>query len=473
MSILGRKKEQEILGDCLDSAQAEFVVVYGRRRVGKTYLVREYFNNEFAFFATGINEVNMKEQLDYFNDSLIEYGFEEKKAPESWREAFNRLKELLMQPDIKRDPITGKKVVFLDELPWMDTAKSGFKTALEHFWNSWGASQKDLLLIVCGSATSWIIQNVLGNHGGLYNRITRQIHLYPFSLRECEEFLQSKGFSLSRRDITDCYMVFGGIPYYLNLLNRRYSIVQNIDALLFQENGQLYYEYDRLFSSLYRNPQKHMEIIKALAKKSKGMTRTELIRDTKIADGGLLSKTIDELEQCGFIRSYRNYMKKEKEQYYQLIDPFVLFYQNFRVKKEYSSWTKYYGTPGYYSWRGNAFEILCLNHLPQIKAALGISGVETMEYSWRSSSAKKGAQIDLLIDRMDNVINVCEMKYSTEPFEIDAAYEEDLLHKLEVFQRETKNKKTLHLTLVCASGLERNKHSNIVINVITGDELFV
>ena len=205
MNILGRKREQEILGDCLDSVQAEFVVVYGRRRVGKTYLVREYFNNEFAFYATGINEVNMKEQLNYFNDSLIEYGSEEKKAPGSWREAFNRLKEILTRPGVKKDPITGKKVVFLDELPWMDTAKSGFKTALEHFWNSWGASQKDLLLIVCGSATSWIIQNVLGNHGGLYNRITRQIHLYPFSLGECEEFLQSKGFSLG--SIPKCHAI--------------------------------------------------------------------------------------------------------------------------------------------------------------------------------------------------------------------------------------------------------------------------
>ena len=261
-------------------------------------------------------------------------------------------------------------------------------------------------------------------------------------------------------------MVFGGIPYYLNLLNRRYSIVQNIDVLLFQENGQLYYEYDRLFSSLYRKPQKHMEIIRALAKKRKGMTRTELIADTKIADGGLLSKAIEELEQCGFIRAYKNYVKKATEQYYQLIDPFVLFHLDFRIEKRYSSWTKYHGTPGYYAWRGNAYEILCLNHLPQIKEALGISGVETMEYSWKSSAAKKGAQIDLLIDRMDNVINVCEMKYSTEPFEIDANYEEDLLHKLEVFRKETKNEKTLHLTLICASGMERNKHSNIVINMI-------
>ena len=472
MSLLGRKKEQEVLGDCLDSEQAEFVVVYGRRRVGKTYLVREFFNNEFTFYATGVNEVNTKEQLEYFNDSLVEYGCCEKKAPQNWREAFGRLKELLCEKDVKRDPLTGKKIVFLDELPWMDTAKSGFKTALEHFWNGWGASQKDLLLIVCGSATSWIIQNVLGNHGGLYNRVTRQIHLKPFSLFECEEFLKSKGLSLSRKDVTDCYMVFGGIPYYLNLLNRRYSVVQNIDALLFQENGQLYYEYDHLFASLFRKPQKHLEIIKVLAKKRCGKTRAELIKETKIADGSLFTKAVEELEQCGFIRAYKNYAKKQKEQYYQLIDPFVLFYMNFRTEKKYTSWAKYYGTPGYYSWRGNAYEILCLNHLSQIKEALGISGVDSMEYSWRSVGDTKGAQIDLLIDRMDNVINVCEMKYSSEAFVIDSDYEKELTHKLEVFRGETKNKKTLHLTLISASGLERNRHSNVVINLVPGDELF-
>ena len=472
MSIIGRENEQQLFEDCLDSDQAEFVVVYGRRRVGKTYLVKEFFNTEFSFFATGVEEANMKEQLEFFNDSLIEYGSTTKRAPESWREAFRRLRDVLSQTDVYREPLSHKRIVFLDELPWMDTPRSGFKAALEHFWNSWGSSQKDLLLIVCGSATSWIIRNVLGDHGGLYNRITRQIHLYPFSLYECETFLTSKGINMSRRDIAECYMVFGGIPYYLNLLNRRYSLAQNIDTLLFQSGGQLYYEYERLFKSLFRNPKKHMAIIEALTNRRSGRTRAELIADTKIADGGLFSKALEELEQCGFVRAYKNYTKNANGEYYQLIDPFVLFYLNFLVKKEYSSWTKYYGTPGYYAWRGNSYEILCLNHLPQIKAALGISGVDSTEYSWRSSGNTRGAQIDLLIDRMDNVINVCEMKFSSEPFLIDADCEENLTHKLETFRRETKNTKTLHLTLISASGLERNNHSNVVVNVIPGEELF-
>ena len=472
MNLLGRQKEQEVLEDCLNSDQSEFVVVYGRRRVGKTYLIKEFFNNEVSFYATGVAETNTKEQLDYFHDSLLEYGSKEKRPPQNWREAFSRVKEILSQQNVKRDPLTGKRIVFLDELPWMYTTKSGFKAALEHFWNSWGSSQKDILFIVCGSATSWIIHNVLGNQGGLYNRITRQIHLRPFSLSECETYLASKGLMMNKKDVSDCYMVFGGVPYYLNLMNRRYSLVQNIDFLLFRQNGQLYYEYDRLFHSLFRNPKKHMQIIFALSKKQSGRTRAELIKDTGIADGGLFSKALEELEQCGFIREYKNYAKSKREQYYQLIDPFVLFYLSFLQEKKHVSWVNYYGSPGYYSWRGNAYEILCLNHISQIKSALGISGVESMEYSWRSTGPGKGAQIDLLIDRSDNVINVCEMKYSSEPFVIDSGYEGVLTHKLEAFRCETKTKKTLHLTMICASGLERNKHSNVVINVINGDELF-
>lgn len=473
MNITGRRTEQSILDDCLNSGKPEFLVLYGRRRVGKTYLIREFFNNEFSFYATGVDNVNTGKQLGYFYDSLKEYGLSGQSKPRDWQEAFLYLRQLLSDKNVKREPLTGRRIIFLDELPWMDTARSDFRSSLEHFWNSWASGQKDILLIVCGSATSWIMKNVLGNHGGLYNRITRQMLLNPFTLKECEDFFSTNGVILSREDVIMSYLIFGGIPYYMNLFNRRLSLAGNVDVLLFQENGQLYHEYDHLFHSLYRNPGKHLSIIRAMSANRSGMTRKEIIEKTKIADGALLTQAIEELEQCGFIRRYKNITKNKKECFFQIIDPFVLFSLNIMTGREFDSWIKHIGTPAYYSWRGNAFEIVCLNHLKQIKNALGITGVESNEYAWRSKEKKNGAQIDLIIDRADNVINICEMKFSSEPFEIDSACEKDLIHKLETFTKETGSKKAKHLTMISASGLVRNPHSGIIVNTITGDDLFV
>ena len=472
MKIIGRKREQEVLTYCSNSEKPEFLVVYGRRRVGKTFLIKEFFNNEFAFYATGVNNVGTKEQLGYFYESLREYGSVEGEVPKTWREAFSRLKSLISDPNVKKDPASGKIVIFLDEVPWMDTAKSGFKPALDYFWNSFASSQKDILLIVCGSATSYIIKNIIGDKGGFYNRITNSIRLMPFTLKECEEFYISNGVSINRYEIIQSYMVFGGIPYYLNLINRRMSLAQNIEALLFNPTGQLYYEYDRLFSSLFRNPGKHILIIEALSGKGIGMTRKEIIEDTSISDGELLSVALEELEHSGFIRKYKNYTKKKTEGYYQIIDPFVLFHNKIIAKEKASSWIRYVGSPSYNAWSGNSFEIVCLIHTDIIKQALGIAGIESVEYSWRSQTSEPGAQIDLLIDRTDNCINICEMKYSGSPYVIDPAYEKKLRYKIECFRKETKTEKSLFLTMITANGLKHNAHSGVVINELTADDLF-
>jgi AAA+ ATPase superfamily predicted ATPase len=470
--MIGRKKETVYLTRCLESDQAEFLVLYGRRRVGKTYLIKEYFNNRFSFYATGVASTKTHEQLAYFRDSLVEYGGSSDRSCSSWREAFSILKDILSDKMIYRDPATGKRVVFLDELPWMDTPRSDFKSALDHFWNSFASAQKDLLLIVCGSATSWIIRNILADHGGFYNRVTKQIHLQPFTLSECEEYYRSRSISLGREDILESYMVFGGIPFYLSMYDRRLSLAQNIDALLFDQSGQLYYEYDRLFQSLFRNAKKHLALMKSLSKKCSGMTRVDLIADTGIADGDLLTRALEELEQSGFIRKYRNYVKKKSGFYYQIIDPFSLFCIRFLNDRKFNSWLKYIRTPSYNTWRGYAFELVCMCHIDKIKSVLGISGVESMVYAWRSKAKKGGAQIDLLIDREDHVINLCEIKYSETPFSIDADYRKNLENKLHVFADETGTKKALHLTMICAGGLEHNQHSEIVQNEICGEELF-
>lgn len=472
LKIIGRKREKDNLQQCLMSKKPEFIVVYGRRRVGKTYLIREYFNKQFTFYATGLSDQKTKGQLRAFNESLIRYGHEDKSVPKDWFEAFARLRDLLEKDTVYREPINNKRVIFLDELPWMDTARSDFKSALDYFWNSWASAQEDLVLIACGSATSWIITNLLTDKKGFHNRVTKRIHLYPFTLAECESLFEFNDVVMTRIQMIESYMIFGGIPHYLNLLDSRLSLVQNVNELLFKEYGFLHDEYYNLFYSLYDKPEKHMAILEALAQKAEGLTRAELSKQKEIGGGSVLTKDLRELEECGFIRKFTNFTKSDNDIFYQLIDPFTFFYIRFIKNKKFDSWNEYINSPGYNSWRGNAFETVCLNHIDQIKGALGISGIETNEFAWRSSSPEKGAQIDLIVRRKDGVINLCEMKYTNEEYSIDATEYEKLQNRLIQFQKSTETKDAIHVTLVCANGYKQNKYSGIVQNVISGEDLF-
>lgn len=472
MRLIGRNREKDVLMQCTESKRPEFLVVYGRRRVGKTYLVREFFGGRFSFYATGYAEKKTDAQLKAFHESLTAYGDSHTRAPEDWFEAFRRLRELLSAQEVYREPNCQKRLVFLDELPWMDTARSDFKGALDYFWNSWGSAQEDLLFIVCGSATSWIIEHLLMDTGGFYHRVTRRILLEPFSLRECEELLSFNGIAWTRAQQTECYMVFGGIPYYLNLLDSRYSLAQNIEELCFKSYGELKNEFDILFRSLFKKPEKHIAIIRSLSKRRQGMTRKELSGEKAVGGGSVLTKNLEELEQCGFIRKYRNYVKRKNEAMFQIVDPFTLFSLSFIKKGKTDSWLGYHNTPGYYAWRGNSFEMVCLNHIPQIKDALGISGVGTQEYAWRSRDAMHGAQIDLLIDRNDGIINLCEMKYTNGEYEISREEHHNLENRRAVFQRETNCKKAVHILLISATDVKRGMYADIAQNMITGDMLF-
>lgn len=472
MNIIGRIKEQDELNQCVLSGRPEFMVVYGRRRVGKTYLIKEYFNNHFSFYATGLLNGKMRSQLKAFKESLVNYGDEEKTIPKDWFEAFRRLQKILEKEETYRDILSGRRVIFLDEVPWMDTARSDFKVALDYFWNSWASSQKDLLLIVCGSATSWIINNILFDRGGFYNRITRQLNIKPFSLSECEKYFEDNGFSFTRKQIIDSYMVFGGIPYYLNLFDKRLSLVQNINNLAINPQGQLHYEYEHLFSSLFKNATNHIKIISVISEQKWGVQRTDIVKKSGVSDGEGLTKALKELEQCGFIRKYKNITKEKNGFFYQLIDPFILFSYYFLKDEKIKDWEKFYKSAAFYTWRGNAFEIVSLCHIHQIKNALGISGVSSDEYSWKSEQKKDGAQIDLIIDRRDDVMNICEMKYTDEEFLIVSDYEKELNHKINLFRKEVNTDKALHITLISVSGLKKNNYSDVVLNVINGDDLF-
>lgn len=470
--MIGRKEEIDYLNHLLDSKRPEFLAVYGRRRVGKTYLIKEFFNNSFSFYTTGVQKGNTKQQLRIFREALVKYGDQTKTIPKDWFEAFTRLENVLSGDVVNRDYRSGRRIIFLDELPWMDTARSDFKSALEYFWNSWGSSQKDLILIVCGSATSWMINNIAKDTGGFYNRLTGQIHLMPFALGECEQLFAANNLSMTRKQMIDSYMIMGGIPYYLNYLKPGLSLVQNIEALFFHENSPLRYEYDQLFSSLFKNADNYKAIIKELSTRKSGLTRTELDESKHTVSGKDLTRCLEDLEQCGFIRKYRNFTTHTKGCLFQLIDPLCLFSLTILEPGKISSWMDFIETPAYYSWCGLAFETVCLQHIPQIKKALGISGISCQIYSWRSKKADPGAQIDLLIDRKDDVINLCEAKYSNNEYELEKDEYTKLQNRIAAFQNETKTKKSIHITMITSNGIRANKYSGLVQNAVIGDELF-
>ena len=468
--MIGRTKEIEELNRLYESHESEFVAVYGRRRVGKTYLVRETFSDRFAFHHTGLPNATKHQQLVHFKESLVAAGARVK-TPRNWFEAFHALREVVARSAFRR------KVVFIDELPWMDTAKSDFLMALETFWNEWASARKDIVLIVCGSAAAWMVKNLFRNRGGLHNRVTARICLQPFTLGECEMFAAERGLGMSRADIAECYMALGGIPYYWRYLARGMSLAQNLDRLCFAVDAPLKGEFDELYSSLFRDAISYKKVVAALAKKKIGMTRLELIEALDISTTGRLSEILKTLEASGFIRSYRSYGAKKKNAIYQLTDPFTLFHFRFleTPSTDEHFWSSTLSSPAQAAWRGLAFERLCLLHLPQVRRALGVGSIHVEAYGWSfkgDETYPDGVQIDLVLERADNVINICEMKYSANVYAIDKAYDSALGRKIATFAGVTGTRKAIHLTLVTANGLLRNQYSGRVQSEVVLADLF-
>lgn len=470
--LIGRQKEIDLLNRLYKSDKSEFVALYGRRRVGKTFLIKELFGDRYDFHVTGLSNVGMERQLSNFFIALNRFDktLEKEEIPNNWFDAFQLLIKVLERKKQKR------KVVFIDELPWLDTARSEFIPALEHFWNSWAFHQDNIFLVVCGSATSWIINHLINNRGGLHNRVTIRIHLYPFTLKETEQYLKSKGGTYDYHQILQLYMAVGGIPFYLERLNPRQSVAQNIDELFFTESGLLRTEFGNLYSSLFKTHERHVAIIRALAEKGKGLTRKEIAKVTKLTPGGTLTRILEELEQCGFIKQYLPFGKKNRGSLYQLIDFYSLFYLKFiEGSKAFGSgaWLAQIDHPKWRAWSGYAFENICFYHTDQIKKGLGIGAVYTEISSWKSNNSAPGAQVDLVIDRRDRVIHLCEIKFSENEFTITKAYAENLQHKIKAFKKETKTNKSIFLTFITLYGLKQNQYSiNLVQNQLRVDKLF-
>jgi uncharacterized protein len=471
MKVLGRITEIEKLRQITGSNKAEFVAVYGRRRVGKTFLIREFFNNEFCFYATGLANANTKKQITSFTIFMNQSFGSYYTTFNNWLEAFTALiKELKNHK--------GKKIIFIDELPWFDTKKSDFVTGLEFFWNSWASANADVKLIVCGSAASWIINKLIKNKGGLHNRLTARIKLEPFTLYETELFLQSKDIALDRYQIIQLYMAMGGIPYYLENVQKGLSAAQNIGQLCFDKNGLLKTEFTFIFSSLFSNAGKHEVIIRKLFELGGSAKREDIIASAKLSTGGDISTKLKELEESGFITGYTSYGTKASKKTYCISDFYTLFYLRFiehTTANTQNDWLNKIDSPAIRAWSGIGFEQVCLQHTTQIKKALQIGGISSHTSTWqiKGTAKTKGAQIDLIIDRGDRVINLCEIKFSVNAFTITKSYDASLRNKVSALKETTKTTKSVFLTMITTFGLVNNEYSRSAVqNEITMDDLF-
>lgn len=476
--IVGRKYEQQLILERCESGKAELVAVYGRRRVGKTFLIRKIFDDKFAFSFTGMYEVSRSVQLEYFRSVLQQYSRQPVPRLKDWFMAFDALRQYL-ETLLSQEQV----VVFLDELPWMDTPKSNFMAAFGAFWNTWASTKPNVKIFVCGSATTWMLSHLIGDKGGLYGRVSRAIYLAPFSLGETEEFLQDiKEMKLSRRQVLEIYMILGGIPYYLDMLENGTPIDTMIDRLFFEQGAPLKGEFDFLFRSLFKDSNIYRNVIEVLSSKMKGMNRKELMDSLKLKSGGQLTEVLDNLLKCDFIRRYSAIGKTERDAMYQLTDLFSLFHLRFVANnngQDEHFWSNMRNEGSRLAWSGYAFEQVCFHHVAQIKKALGISGILSNVYSWScrpfvatDGSEWKGGQIDMLIDRADGAINICEMKYAQSEYVIDADYEQRLRERMASFAAVTKTKKALLHTFVTTYGVKRNIHSGMVNSEVKMDDLF-
>lgn len=470
-SIVGREEEIRLLEQYVNSGRAEFIAIYGRRRVGKTFLVRQFFHNQFAFDMTGIIEGKKTEQMTAFNDALRVYG---RRGPKirTWLDAFFALRDLL------KETITPDKpcVVFIDELPCLGTPKSGFVKALGHFWNSWAAWQPSLKLIICGSATSWMVRNVIDDHGGLHDRITHELPLRPFTLKETEAYFTAFKFPWSRLGILQAYMAVGGVPYYLSLFRPNESPAQGIDRLFFSEQGELRKEYRRLFASLFRNPEPYLSVIKLLAAKPSGMTRDEISSQLRVYNNGHLGDLLTDLVYCDFLKPYQVRDKKVKTSsaLYKLVDFYTIFYYSFVHKAQVITdfWTRLQGTPTLNSWFGLAYERVCLAHIPQIKRALGFESIATESYAWRSKDEKAPAQIDLLIERADKMINLCEVKYSESEYTLSQEEFLKIGKRVNAFREVTGTRYGIVPTIITTFGMTKGMYADSIHAIVVMDDLF-
>ena len=483
--IIGRVSEQKQLRRLLQSREAEFLAVYGRRRIGKTYLIQQYFSKANCLFlhVTGIKNGSLRDQIAHVTEEISRTFFDglPLQPPSSWQDLFTLLNNAIESVSTKQ-----KVVLFFDEFPWMVTRRGGLLSAIDHSWNRYLSINPRVRLIICGSSASWILKNIINNTGGLYNRVTARLNLEPFNLHETKAFLASRKIRLTEKQVTDLYMVTGGVPHYLKQIPLGKSVTQIIDTLCFQKDGVLFGEFDQLFASLFDDTADYVTLVKAIAKHRSGITQADLIRETKLPAGGRTVKRLSDLEACGFIQSDVPKGNRRKGKFYKLIDEYTLFYLQWilplksslqkRGNRSYFAAQK--NTNRLHAWAGYAFEAICFKHLPQVELALDLDKLAPLASSFRHQPTKQhpdisGTQIDLLFERSDDAVTLCEIKYTDKPFALDKKTVMALHQKQAVYETVTGTSRQVFTALISASGVKKSKYIDFLDGgVVTLSDLF-
>ncbi len=480
--IIGRLEEKAVLERIFKSKEPELLALYGRRRVGKTHLIRNFFEGHDTYFElTGQRNASLADQLGNFADAFGRrfVGRHRIEAPTTWSTALR-----ILATEIDERRTQGKVILFFDELPWLASRRSGFLSALDYLWNAWASKRRDIVFVVCGSAASWMIDNIVHNTGGLHNRITELMRLLPFNLAQSAQYLESRRIHLDHKQVLELYMATGGVPHYLRQVRKGRSAAQNIDRMCFSKDGVLVDEFHRLYASLFTHSEVHEKVVRVLASKRRGLTRNELLEATDLESGGGVTKVLGALTESGFISSHVPFGKKSKDAVYRLADEYSMFYltwiqnapRSVLSAGEGGYWIQKQQSRSWAAWAGFTFEGICQKHAMAIKRALGIGGIATTESGWMArpkSSADKGAQIDLLIDRADNCITLCEMKFSDSDFVISKSYADILRNKRDVFRARTGTRKTVFIVMITTHGTKENVHyQQLIDQQLTLDALF-
>lgn len=470
--FIARERENEELQRCMDSNRSELVIVYGRRRVGKTFLVESFFNNAYDFKFVGARNLPTRTQLSNFAKELAKYQRTKTKTFSNWFDAFFALEQYL-----ETLPDNRKKVLFFDEMPWIDSTRSDLVSAFEYFWNSWAISQRNIMLVATGSATSWMVDKLVANKGGLHGRITSHIHVSPFTLHEVEEYIQGIGADWDRYQILQSYMLLGGVPFYYSMIEPKESLAQNIDRLFFRKDGALRLEFDELYHALFTNASLYISVVRLLCEHKSGLTHKEMAKSLGV-EGGKLTNVLNNLEKCDFIERWSQYGNKKREAQYRIIDFFTIFYYKFVEPNNFKDehwWSNNIESRSISSWMGNTFELVCMCHHKQIKYKLHIDTMATSIYTWHKEADDElpGAQIDMLIERADRIIHLCEMKFCEDKFTISKDYEMKLRERAGIFRGATKNKKAIVHTFITTYGVVDGMHKSIVHSEVTMDDLFI
>jgi AAA+ ATPase superfamily predicted ATPase len=463
--FIGRKVEIAQLTALIDLPRPSIAVIYGRRRVGKSELIRHVTQGKNVLSFEGLEGQPKHKQIKNFLFQLSAQSNIREKNISDWPDALILLRTLTQD---------GQWIIILDEFQWMANYQNELVSVIKMIWEKYLSQNPDLTLILCGSIASFMKSKVLKS-SALYGRTDYELNLHELNLSEISEFFPGKGSD----EVIDTAMLVGGIPKYLELISEYPSLYDALEPLAFSQDGFFKTEYDRLFASHFGKKPIFMKIIQTLATNPYGLTTGKLAKEMQVASGGTLCHQLDDLESAGFLHSIIPFDKPEgsKLRKYILMDAYVRFYHSIirgSMKETTPPNTQFHAimsSPRYAAWAGMAFEFLCMRHHKEISRILGFHGIPYTAgpFFQRKTLDTPGVQIDLLFERSDKILVLCEMKYLLASVPGDII--DQVNRKVSALQEKYPGRTILKVLLTKTGSTETVAKKGYFFRIIRADEL--